>query len=101
MSIPTTSGRWSSGLAYAAALIFTIASAGTNLVYGWQKGLTFPAGGPPSAVTIVFALSWPAVIGSVERRNLPAPSSHTSHPAERQVADNKAEQSKPATVWHP
>jgi hypothetical protein len=37
MSIPTTSSRWSCGLAYAAALIFTLASAGTNLVYGWGR----------------------------------------------------------------
>jgi hypothetical protein len=38
MSIPTTSSRWSCGLAYAAALIFTLASACTNLAYGWSRG---------------------------------------------------------------
>lgn len=43
MSIPTTSGHWPSGLAYTAALIFTLASAGTNLVYGWQKGSDVPS----------------------------------------------------------
>jgi len=42
MSIPTTSGRWPSGLAYTAALTFTLASAGTNLVYGWHKGFDLP-----------------------------------------------------------
>ncbi len=73
MSIPTTSGRWTSGLAYSAALVFTLASAGTNLVYGWQKGTDLPSSiiwaAVSLAVAIVFALSWPAVIGSVERRN--------------------------------
>ena len=73
MSIPTTTGRWPSGLAYTAALIFTLASAGTNLVYGWHKGTDLPSSiiwaAVSLAVAIVFALSWPAVVGSIERRN--------------------------------
>lgn len=73
MSIPTTNGRWSSGLAYTAALIFTVASGGTNLLYGWHKGTDLPSSiiwaAVSLAVAIVFALSWPAVIGSIERRN--------------------------------
>lgn len=73
MSIPTTSSRWSCGLAYAAALIFTLASAGTNLAYGWSRGTDFPSSVIWAAVSvaasIVFALSWPALVGSIERRN--------------------------------
>jgi hypothetical protein len=68
-SIPGT--RWPSGLAYAAALLFCLASAGTNLVYGWNKGTDLPSSliwsAVSVAVSIVFALSWPAVIGSLER----------------------------------
>jgi hypothetical protein len=59
-------------LAYAAAFLFILASAGTNLVYGWQKGTDLPSSVIWSTVSlgasIVFALSWPAIISSIERR---------------------------------
>jgi hypothetical protein len=62
-------------LAYFAAAIFTVASASLNCAYGWSKG-----GGLPSsaiwasvavAASIVLALSFPALLGSIERRKWP------------------------------
>ena len=39
MNTPTLAGvTWPARLAYTAAGIFAAASAGTNLIYGWQKG---------------------------------------------------------------
>jgi hypothetical protein len=71
--IPTTSGGlWPTRAAYSAALLFTLASGGTNLVYGWNKGSDL--GGSliwsavSLAVSVVFALSWPALIRSVDQR---------------------------------
>ncbi len=74
MTIPTTGGSLlPARLAYTAALLFTLASGGTNLIYGWNKG-----GGDlaPSliwaalsvAVSAVFALSWPALLRSIDHR---------------------------------
>jgi hypothetical protein len=72
MSISTTS-KAATGLAYTAALIFTLASASTNLVCGWHKSTDLPSSiiwaAVSLAVAIVFTLSWPAIIGSIERRN--------------------------------
>ena len=34
----TAASQWPSRLAFLAALIFTLASSGTNLIYGWSKG---------------------------------------------------------------
>src|ERR1700694_5658438 len=63
---------WPARLAFCAAGIFTSASGAINVTYGWQKGtdlagsLTWAA--VAGAVAIVFALSWPAIIKSLEAR---------------------------------
>ena len=63
---------WPWRFAYAAAFLFTLGSTGTNLVYGWQKGTDLPSSVIWSAVSlgasILFALSWPAMFSSIERR---------------------------------
>lgn len=72
-AISTTAGnRWPSRLAYTAAAIFTAASGGTNLLYGWSKGgsdlgasLVWSA--VSLGVSIVFSLSWPALIRCVDQ----------------------------------
>ena len=73
MMLPSaTASPWPARLAYCAAGIFISASGGTNIAYGWAKGSdpitstiwAAVAGG----VAIVFALSWPALIRSVEAR---------------------------------
>src|SRR6476660_2436395 len=69
MTTPTTTASpWPARCAY----IFTAASGLTNLNYGWQKGDTFATSlvwsGVSGAVAIVFALSWPALIRSVDAR---------------------------------
>ena len=57
---------WPARLAYCAPAIFTLASAGTNLYYGISKGADAASsamwGAVSVAVSIVFALSWPAFI---------------------------------------
>jgi hypothetical protein len=64
--------RWPSRLAYVAAAIFTGASGAINVTYGWAKGsdlagsLTWAA--VAAAVAVMFALSWPALIRSLEAR---------------------------------
>jgi uncharacterized membrane protein len=73
MLTPTPAGAtWPARLAYCAAAIFTLASAGTNLNYGISRGADAPSsavwGAVSVAVSIVFALSWPALIKAVERR---------------------------------
>jgi hypothetical protein len=73
MLTPTPAGAvWPARLAYCAAAIFTLASAGTNLHYGISKGADAPSsavwGAVSVAVSIVFALSWPALIKAVARR---------------------------------
>jgi hypothetical protein len=68
----TAAGRVPARFAYAAALIFVSASGAINITYGWKKGTDLAscvtwaaiAGG----VAIVFALSWPALIRSLEHR---------------------------------
>jgi hypothetical protein len=63
---------WPARAAYFSAAIFTGASGTINVTYGWQKGsdlagsLTWSA--VAAAVAIVFALSWPALIRSLETR---------------------------------
>src|SRR5438552_3518248 len=64
MLTPTTPGAiWPARLAYVAAGIFTAASGGTNLIYGWQKGGDLAGSlvwaGVAGAVAMIFALSWP------------------------------------------
>src|ERR1700680_4660070 len=73
MLTPTPAGAaWPVRLAYCAAAIFTLASAGTNLNYGISKGTDAASStvwaAVSVAVSIVFALSWPALIKAVERR---------------------------------
>jgi hypothetical protein len=73
MTTPTTTASpWPARCAYISAAIFTAASGLTNLNYGWQKGDTFATSlvwsGVAGAVAIVFALSWPALIRSVDAR---------------------------------
>jgi hypothetical protein len=73
MQAATTAGSpWPARLAYSAALIFTLASAGTNLIYGIAKGTDTASSvvwaAVSLAVSIVFALSWPALIRAIERR---------------------------------
>src|SRR5438046_1321858 len=73
MSIPTAAASpWPARAAYFSASIFTAASGGTNILYGWAKGgdlassLVWAAGA--GAVAVAFALSWPALIRSLEAR---------------------------------
>ena len=73
MSTPTAAASpWPARAAYFSAAIFTGASGSINITYGWQKGgdlassLTWAA--VAAAVAIVFALSWPALIRSLEAR---------------------------------
>ena len=73
MTIPTTTASpWPVRCAYISAAIFTAASGLTNLTYGWQKGSDLATSlvwsGVAGAVAIVFALSWPALIRSVDSR---------------------------------
>lgn len=71
--LPTTTvGSLPVRLSYGAALIFTLASTGTNLIYGWSKGADLPGSVVWAAVSvgvsIVFALSWPALIRALDDR---------------------------------
>jgi hypothetical protein len=63
---------WPAQLAYVAAALFTLASGGTNLIYGWSKGTDTATSLVWAAVSvgvsIIFALSWPALIISLDRR---------------------------------
>jgi hypothetical protein len=67
-----TASPWPARAAYFSAAIFTGASGSINVTYGWQKGgdlagsLIWAA--VAAAVAIVFALSWPALIRSLEAR---------------------------------
>ena len=72
MAPASSSSRWPARAAYVAAAIFTLASGGTNLIYGWQKGADLAGSvvwaGVSLGVAIIFALSWPATIKSLEAR---------------------------------
>jgi hypothetical protein len=67
-----TPSAWPARAAYFSAAIFTGSSGTINVTYGWQKGgdlagsLTWAA--VAAAVAVVFALSWPALIRSLEAR---------------------------------
>src|ERR1700694_1225217 len=67
-----TASPWPARLAYAAALIFIGASGTINVTYGWSKGgdlagsLVWAA--VAGAVAVVFAISWPATIRSIEAK---------------------------------
>ncbi len=89
MSVITTGASpWPARCAYLSASIFTVASGGTNLIYGWQKGTDLAGSlvwaGVSTGVAIIFALSWPATIKSFEASAglpLPCPSWPCSWPA--------------------
>ena len=72
VTFTATPSVWPARAAYFSAAIFTGASGTINVTYGWQKGgdlagsLTWAA--VAAAVAIVFALSWPALIRSLEAR---------------------------------
>src|SRR6476620_3591519 len=73
MQLPTPGGHsWPARLAYFAAGLFTLASGFTNLLYGIAKGSDFGSSlvwaTVSVAVSIVFALSWPAVLISTDRK---------------------------------
>src|SRR5436190_19817459 len=77
MPIATTAASpWPARCAYISAVIFTAASGLTNLTYGWQKGDTLTTSiiwsGVAGAVAIVFALSGPALIRSVDAKRYSA-----------------------------
>src|SRR5436190_23152055 len=63
---------WPARLSYMAAGLFTLASAGTNLIYGWSKGADTASSlvwaAVSLAVSAVFALSWPAILVSADQR---------------------------------
>jgi hypothetical protein len=71
---PTTPGglSWPARLAYLAAGMFTGASGGTNLLYGWSKGsdlgTSYVWAAVSIGVSIVFALSWPALLRSIDAK---------------------------------
>jgi hypothetical protein len=63
---------WPARLTFIAAGLFTLASGGTNLIYGWSKGTETASSLVWAAVSvgvsIIFALSWPAFILSLDRK---------------------------------
>jgi tetrahydromethanopterin S-methyltransferase subunit E len=68
-----TASPWPSRAAYLSAAIFIAASGGINVQYGYAKGAGDPVAGiiwagVAGAVAVVFALSWPALIRSLEAR---------------------------------
>jgi hypothetical protein len=68
----TAGSPWPARVAYCAAVIFTLASAGTNFLYGLSKGTDAASSvvwaAVSVAVSVIFALSWPAVIKAIERK---------------------------------
>src|SRR5206468_12438618 len=54
------------------AAVFIGASGATNVLFGWQKGSDLPTSlvwaGVAGAVAVIFALSWPALIRSLEAK---------------------------------
>jgi drug/metabolite transporter (DMT)-like permease len=65
-------GRWPPRAAYLAAAVFLGASGAINLTYGWAKGSDIPSSltwaAVSVAVAITFALTWPALIRSVDAK---------------------------------
>ena len=68
----TPADRWPSRFAFASAAIFTLASTGTNLLYGLSKGTDLASSivwaSVSVAVSLVFALSWPALIRATDAK---------------------------------
>ena len=62
---------WPVRLAYVAAALFILASGGTNLIYGWSKGVDTASSlvwvAVSIAVSIVFSLSWPALLAAIDQ----------------------------------
>jgi hypothetical protein len=67
-----TASPWPARCAHLSAAIFIAASGTTNVVYGFSKGDTLATScvwaGVAGAVAIVFALTWPALIRSVDAK---------------------------------
>jgi hypothetical protein len=63
---------WPVWIAFGASAIFSFASAGTNAIQGWAKGSDFATSlvwlSVSVAVSAVFALSWPALIRSLDTK---------------------------------
>src|SRR5262245_28709924 len=73
MTVHTPGGSpWPARCAYAAAGLFSAASGVTNLLYGIAKGTDFGTsvvwGTVSAAVSIIFALSWPAILICADRK---------------------------------
>src|SRR5262245_29689672 len=73
MAVSTAAGsRAPARFAYAAAALFIGASGATNIAYGWNKGTDFASCATWAAiaggVAVLLALSWPALIRSLESR---------------------------------
>jgi hypothetical protein len=73
MTVQTPGGSpWPARCAYTAAGLFSAASSITNLLYGIAKGTDFGTslvwGAVSAAASIVFALSWPSVLISADRK---------------------------------
>lgn len=66
------SASWQGRVCFVAAAVFSLASGGTNLIYGWNKGTDLPSSlvwaGVSLGVSVVFAFSWPAFIVSLDRK---------------------------------
>jgi hypothetical protein len=74
--VDTPAGQqWPVRFAYAATAIFIAASGSTNLIYGWHKGTDLAGSlvwaSVSVAVSIVFSLSWPALIRSIDAKTWP------------------------------
>ena len=63
---------WPVRFAFFASAIFLSASGATNLLYGWQRGTDLPSSfvwaGVSVGVSILFALSWPALLKSIDAK---------------------------------
>ncbi len=63
---------WQTKCCYTAASLFSGASGLTNLLYGIAKGTDFSTslvwGAVSVGVSVVFALAWPALLMSIDRR---------------------------------
>jgi hypothetical protein len=68
----TTASPWPGRCAYISATIFIAASGITNVTYGWSKGDSLATSlvwaGIAGAVAIVLALSWPAMLRSLDQK---------------------------------
>jgi hypothetical protein len=73
MTVNTPGGSpWPVRLTYLAAALFSLASGLTNIIFGWSKGADTASSLVWAAVSIgvsiVFALAWPAVLISANRK---------------------------------